>query len=587
MVRISVPGILGFRVKRLVALLALGFADAGAFAQTNATWNGGTGNWSNGANWSTNPVVPNNGGGSFYSAVINGTGSDTITFDATGTVINSLSLGLGETFQDNGLSPMLTIGDPNFPAAGSLANNGTINWGNGANLALDITAGNGSIINNTPATINLTGATLAINDSGNVNIATLSGGGSISLTGGAITGRFGDETLNNVDNTIAGSGSIGGLTLVNNGVISANGTSAFTVMPNSGGFTNNGVVSATGAGGLIINGLGPLTNNGTMTVDGSSLMVNGNLSQGSLGQLTLDNRGTGTITGSLTGAGVVVHNNSTLSVQGNLVSGGVFLQSFSSLSVGGNLSVSELGSTIGNITSVTGVFSSSGSSFIDGGLGAASIINSGSLDVTGVLSSVSSAGDFSNSGSLSIDPTNSADVRGNFNNTGSVNVVGGTNPGHFGGIFVGGNFNNIGIVTMMDGRGGVTVEGLFGNSGSVTVLSPETMNANGGFSNLGGVTIGFRGTLNVTGGYTQNGVGSSTDVAGALNTDSYEQAGGATTIETGGLVSSITFKATGGVVTVNGTLDPTAVEFGAGATLQGTGAINGNVAMGGTRGRSS
>src|SRR5215470_12250698 len=31
--------------------------------------------------------MPNNGGGNFYNAVINGTGSDTVTFDASGTVL--------------------------------------------------------------------------------------------------------------------------------------------------------------------------------------------------------------------------------------------------------------------------------------------------------------------------------------------------------------------------------------------------------------------------------------------------------------------------------------------------------------------
>jgi hypothetical protein len=60
------------------------------------------------------------------------------------------------------------------------------------------------------------------------------------------------------------------------------------------------------------------------------------------------------------------------------------------------------------------------------------------------------------------------------------------------------------------------------------------------------------------------------------------QGGGTTTIENGGLLTAKTFTATGGTVTVNGILDPTAVEIDSGATLQGTGAIIGNVAMGGT-----
>ena len=69
---------------------------------------------------------------------------------------------------------------------------------------------------------------------------------------------------------------------------------------------------------------------------------------------------------------------------------------------------------------------------------------------------------------------------------------------------------------------------------------------------------------------------------GILSTPSYKQSGGDTIIESGGTISATTFKATGGTVTVNGTLDPTAVEIGSGATFQGMGKIVGNVSMGGT-----
>ena len=181
------------------------------------------------------PDGPNNGGGTFYNVVINGTGSDTITFDASGTVINSLSLGTGETFQDNGHAPSLTVGDPTFPAAGTLTNGGTINWGSGSNLILDISTGNGSIANS--GAINLTSSTLTINDSGNSNTAVLSGGGTINLSGGTITGFSGNETLQNNDNSIQGSGLISNLAFVNNGTINANAPGVLTITPNSGGFT--------------------------------------------------------------------------------------------------------------------------------------------------------------------------------------------------------------------------------------------------------------------------------------------------------------------------------------------------------------
>jgi hypothetical protein len=78
--------------------------------------------------------------------------------------------------------------------------------------------------------------------------------------------------------------------------------------------------------------------------------------------------------------------------------------------------------------------------------------------------------------------------------------------------------------------------------------------------------------------------GGNTDVSGVLIANSYTQSGGVatTTIESGGLISAKTLSATSGTVTVNGILDPTAVEIGSGAALQGTGLIIGSVAMGGT-----
>ncbi len=235
--------------------------------------------------------------------MINGTGSDTITFDSSGTIINSLSLGPGETLQDNGHAPTLTIGDPAFPAAGSLTNGGAINWGNGSTLTLDITAGNGIITNS--GVINLTNSTLKINDSGNGNTAVLSGGGTVNLSGAVITLSFGDETLTNSNNIIQGSGTISNLTFVNNGTINANAVGALTITPNSGGFTNNGTVNVTGLGGLVIDtSAGPGANYGTMDINNSSLTVRGAFIQEynpftGTGILTLQNGSIGTITGAM------------------------------------------------------------------------------------------------------------------------------------------------------------------------------------------------------------------------------------------------------------------------------------------------
>lgn len=511
--------------------LVVGFGCVSASGQTTATWTDTSGNWSTAGNWSTDPVVPHNGGGNFYNAVINGTGSDTVTFDASGTVLNSLSLGAGETLQDNGLAPSLTIGDPRFPAAGSLTNNGTIDWGNGANLVVNIIAGNGNITNNTSGTINLTNATLTFDDSGKRHTATLSGGGTINLSGAMVMGGFGDETLNNVDNTITGSGTISNLTFVNNGIINANADTSLTITPNRGGFTNNGTLNSTGQGGVVIDaaGHGPAANNGAMIIDNaSSIAVNGNFSQ-----------------------------NGSLTVGSPATSSGFF-------DVSGKLINSGDASIINNV---------------GGGLEAGSIINSGSIVVGGFLSSLGT-GDLKNSGSLIVSATNSVDIGGNFNNSGSFLFTGGSVEGRLGGWGVVGAFNNSGTVTVTGAFG--QVGGLFKNSGNID-LSFETLSANGGFINSGGaVTVDERGILNVTNGYRQGGAGASTEVVGVLNADSYRQNGGGTTIDFGALLSSTTFKAIGGTVTVNGMLVSTAAEFDARSRLQGTGTLTGNVAIGGT-----
>ncbi len=66
-------------------------------AATPATWDGTTGNWSDAARWSTNPVFPNNIGPDLYDAVIN---AGAVSLDQT-IVINQLALAggnLGGTF---------------------------------------------------------------------------------------------------------------------------------------------------------------------------------------------------------------------------------------------------------------------------------------------------------------------------------------------------------------------------------------------------------------------------------------------------------------------------------------------------------
>jgi fibronectin-binding autotransporter adhesin len=633
------------RIRHVLILLFLlcGFQTGRTYGQVVATWTDSSGNWSNGANWST-LSAPTNGGGTFYNAVINGTGADTVTFDASGTRINSLSLGAGETFRDNGLVPTLTIGDPAFPAAGSLTNNGTINWGNGANLVLDISAGNGTITNNPSASINLTNSTLTLSDSGNGNAAALSGGGTINLNGGTITGSSGVENLTNNDNTIQGAGAIRNLTLVNNGTINANGAAPLSITSSSGGFTNNGTVNATGLGGLAIDAtVGPLTNNGTMTVNGSSLKVSGNFSQNNAGSLTLQNGSSGLISGSLNNNWgspsnpTVTVDNSNLTLKGDFNGGNgntLTVKNGGILNIGGSYnsgfnegSVSVSG---GSVVTISGSFSNvfgflatvdNSTLIVKSGFGTAGLFTQTSINNSVLL--VDGGAGVANGAVLSIGGS-SAVFNGDFSNSqgtlsvgySAMSVNGNIDIQNDGWTYVGNSsLSSSGTLTIDQQGGGGSNLILLGsgsnanlnavqNSGLVQVDAGSNLTVgSGGFTNncitgLGTVNLG--GTMTVNGGFTNNGgsvllaptanlkadtyaqSGGLTDISGTLIANSYTQSNGATTIESGGLVKATTFQATGGTVTVNGTLDPTAVEFASGATLQGTGTIVGNVAMGGT-----
>ena len=219
------------------------------------TGTGGAGNWSTAGDW-TGRVVPNNGGGLFYAVTIGNTATaSTVTLNQNA-AIDSLTLGSTATLQtDNAAARSLTIGSTN--AAGSLSNAGTINWGNGGTLTLDISeASAGADITETNSgNINLSGSgvSLALNDGGKGSTFSFSGGGNITLAGGSIAGAHGDETLQNMDNIIQGSGTISNLTLVNYGYVYANSPQALNITPNSGGFTNYGELDVTGAGGMTVN----------------------------------------------------------------------------------------------------------------------------------------------------------------------------------------------------------------------------------------------------------------------------------------------------------------------------------------------
>jgi hypothetical protein len=73
------------------AVIAACLCPTLAFGQTNSSWNGGIGNWSNATDWTPNQV-PNNGAGNTYNVTIDSGGADMVTLNQNA-MITSLTLG--------------------------------------------------------------------------------------------------------------------------------------------------------------------------------------------------------------------------------------------------------------------------------------------------------------------------------------------------------------------------------------------------------------------------------------------------------------------------------------------------------------
>jgi hypothetical protein len=469
-------------LRQILALFFLlcGFLATKTYGQVVATWTDGNGNWSNAASWSTN-TVPNNSGGTMYDVGIIGTGSDTVTFDVGGTVVNSLFIGPGETLQQGSSAPNLNTGLLTF------GGNSTVNWVGGGTLAT--------------GPVNMVGGS----DTINISNSALSVNGDLALSPNSVL---------SLDNSNAGiSGSV---------LSSRNSNPSLAV--NSSNLTIGGNFEADQSGGVIQNSNVKVQGNFTLyqtlnsgqslSVINSAFQVGGNLMLGEESVAIFNNssvqiyRGVTMNDSVYFPAQVVIQNGSLLNVHGGYLSG----YGGSGLTISG-----------GSLLSVTGGF---------GNLGTINISNS-ILTVAGGINNGSLFGFLSNPG-IYVDAGSSLMVSsGGFNN--------------------GSNWN-------------------FGLSGVASVV--------GGFVNSGGSVLVSQNAILTADSYSQG--SGATDISGVLSTSSYRQSGGYTTIESGGLIKANTFSATGGTITVNGILDPTAVELDSGAALQGTGAIIGNLAMGGT-----
>jgi hypothetical protein len=259
-------------------ILLCGFQSISAYGQVVATWTDSNGNWSNAANWSSNPSVPNNGGGTTYSVTISGSNS-AVTMDVLNDTIDNLTLGATSSLNISSGNTLGLVSGDSFNY-GSLANSGTFYYG--ANLnnygALNNTSGanlnNGNL--NNYGTLNNSGTLI---DGVVTNYGTLSNanGGTIFINDnwynfGAITNHGQLENDGSIFNhgTLTNYGTLTALnesSTFNYGVLVNHGTIVMTQNLNnfSGGTVNNyGTLTTDGPFGNIDNA-GTLNNYGTLT----------------------------------------------------------------------------------------------------------------------------------------------------------------------------------------------------------------------------------------------------------------------------------------------------------------------------------
>jgi hypothetical protein len=248
-----------------------------------------------------------------------------------GGVIQSVNIGTldGATSGAITITAHSTVADDNSEYLyldGSVVNHGTI--------ALD-SVGNGTDLWIQSPTVTLSGGgTVAMSDNGNNEI----------ITPGAA------DTLVNVDNTIAGSGSIGnngGLSVDNQaaGIIDSSGVSGLALNIGASSFTNEGLIEDTNTGGIRIYSNTDIVNAGTIAAlgAGSSIdLVNADLIGGTLeatGGGVIQSVNIGTLDGSTATGAITITSNSQIAddndeylyLAGSIVNGGTI-----ALNSGGN-----------------------------------------------------------------------------------------------------------------------------------------------------------------------------------------------------------------------------------------------------------
>ena len=127
------------------------------YSSTTDLWNGGTGVWSTGSQWSIGVPQP------AFDTIIYSGGNDLVTMDVGSSTVNSLTVGgptngFTSTLTDGGTAQTLTITN-----GLSVGQQGVLSFtGNGSSITAATVSNNGSVTIGPGATLNLTGQPLGV-----------------------------------------------------------------------------------------------------------------------------------------------------------------------------------------------------------------------------------------------------------------------------------------------------------------------------------------------------------------------------------------------------------------------------------------
>ncbi|MCP3999373.1 MAG: hypothetical protein GY727_00460, partial [Gammaproteobacteria bacterium] len=464
-----------------IAIMAVVFmlAFKGTSIAAPITWTGGNDNWNDTSNWSPS-VLPD----SSSDVGIDGgnVGNSAVTLDIN-SVIDNLTIDSGDSLNFN-TNTSLSIGQ-NVSNAGAITLN---SLGHPTNLIF--------------------------NSGGSARTATLSGGGTITMSNNAqnsiLDSGVGGVTLN-TDNTIEGAGQIL-LDINNTGTIDANAAGTLTVDADNTS-TNTGTMQASSGGTLKLN-TGNYTNTG-----GTIQALNGSLVELSGASITdgiLHTAGTGVIrnTSSATLEGVTLNssfeqnNNTTTNLKSSFTNNG----SYTMNSVGSLTDLVMTGAsdvTLGGTGTVTmsnnaqnRIYGAAGERLIHGANH--TIEGAGQIGVNQMKLTNQGLIDANQSLTLTIDPTDGA---GNAANSGTMRASSGGTL-----ILNGGTFDNTGGLVRSD-NSTVKVQSSTVTGGNADVVGAGELQLNSGTITGGTITNSATGVIRTIGGSSQIG-GTVNNVAG-------------------------------------------------------------------------